>query len=76
MLSTNLTQDTNTANQNPSRKDKHLLVRKKRETTRKKGKQKARKITITLMNSQKVVNSVGMKTKTSTNKTNKSLKKT
>ena len=51
-------------------------TKKKKETLRKKGIQKALKTTINLMKKKKVASSVGMKTKTSTNKTTKSRKKT
>ena len=70
-----LIQDTNSANLNPSKKDQQL-TRKKKETIRKRDKQKALEILISLMKKLKVANSVRMKIKTSTNKTIKSLRKT
>lgn len=70
-----LIQDTNSANLNQNKKDQQT-TRKKKETIRKRVKQKAQEILISLMKKLKVANSVGMKTKTSTNKTIKSLRKT
>jgi hypothetical protein len=65
-------QATNFASLSQSRKAT-LQIKRKKETKRKRETRKALKLTMMIL---KVANSVGMKTKTSTNKTIKRIKKT